>query len=516
MEGFSRVLWGLVPLWAGGGNIDGFSEIYASGLTAGTDPSSDEYWGGFRKGDQKFVEIAAISYGLLLAPDKLWEPLSDTAKENLSAYLRLSNNYEVSDNNWRMFPVLVNLALKSLNQPYDQHLIDYGLERLDSFYLGNGWYKDGVTEQRDYYIPFALHFYSLIYAKVCANDDPERCALFKERAEEFAKEYIYWFDSKGRALVYGRSLTYRFAQAAFWSACLYADVDVFSYGIVKGIIVRHFEEWFQNPITDNGGVLTIGYRYPNLHMSESYNSPGSPYWSLKAFILLALPDEHPFWQAEADPLPQLNKNKFLKEAQMIIQHDGDKVTALTPGRLHYNIHVHVSEKYCKFAYSSEFGFSVPRSNKFFNHAAPDSTLSFEIDGYIFTRRLSLKTNVEEDKILSLWSPFKGIMVETTLIPIEGGHIRRHKITSDYDCIARDAGFSVSCVEGTDCTSYGDDNSVTVKNNFSFCTVESGTGGKPEVVSFHPNTSLAYQKTATPLVVYDIKKGATEFETIVKY
>ena len=44
MEGFSRVLWGLVPLWAGGGNIDGFSEIYASGLTAGTDPSSDEYW----------------------------------------------------------------------------------------------------------------------------------------------------------------------------------------------------------------------------------------------------------------------------------------------------------------------------------------------------------------------------------------------------------------------------------------------------------------------------------------
>ena len=76
---------------------------------------------------------------------------------------------------------------------------------------------------------------------------------------------------------------------------------------------------------------------------------------------------------------------------MIIQHDGDKVTALTPGRLHYNIHVHVSEKYCKFAYSSEFGFSVPRSNKFFNHAAPDSTLSFEIDGYIFTRRLSLKT-----------------------------------------------------------------------------------------------------------------------------
>lgn len=167
MEGFSRVLWGLVPLWVGGENIEDFSEIYAKGLSAGTNPNSKEYWGGFRNYDQKFVEIAAIAYGLLLAPDKLWEPLDDNVKKNLADFLLLSNSYEVSDNNWRLFPVLVNLALKSLSQPYDQHLIDFGLERLDSYYLGNGWYKDGVTEQRDYYIPFALHFYSLIYAKVC-------------------------------------------------------------------------------------------------------------------------------------------------------------------------------------------------------------------------------------------------------------------------------------------------------------------------------------------------------------
>ena len=103
----------------------------------------------------------------------------------------------------------------------------------------------------------------------------------------------------------------------------------------------------------------------------------------------------------------------------------------------------MSEKYCKFAYSSEFGVSVPRSNKFFNQSGADSTLSFEIDGYIFTRRLSLKISVKENSLFSLWSPFKGIKVETTLIPIEGGHIRRHKVTSDYDCIARDAGLKAT-------------------------------------------------------------------------
>lgn len=164
-------------------------------------------------------------------------------------------------------------------------------------------------------------------------------------------------------MVYGRSLTYRFAQAAFWSACIYADVPVFSHGIIKGIIVRHFEEWFSHPITDNGGVLTIGYRYTNLHMSESYNSPGSPYWSLKAFILLALPGNHPFWQAEPLPFPLFDQYQTVlqSEAQLIIQHSGNAVTALTPGRLHYINHVHVSEKYCKFAYSSEFGFRDRKS-----------------------------------------------------------------------------------------------------------------------------------------------------------
>lgn len=71
-------------------------------------------------------------------------------------------------------------------------------------------------------------------------------------------------------------------------------------------------------------------------------------------------------------------------------------------------------------------------------------------------------------------------------------------------------------DGAECTSFESNGVVTVKNNFSFCSVESTTGGTPEVVSFHPNTSLVYQKTATPFVSYKIKKGITELETIVKY
>lgn len=516
MEGFSRVLWGLVPLWAGGGDAEGFAEIYQKGLSNGTDPDSNGYWGGLRDFDQKFVEMAAIAYALLLAPEKVWTPLSEKSKSQLAGWLRGINSKKVSDNNWEFFPLLVNLALKKLGLEYSNEKIEHCLERLETYYLGSGWYKDGVTEQRDYYTPFALHFYSLIYSVVCEKDDPERSKLFKERAAEFAKTYVYWFDDKGRALVYGRSLTYRFAQAAFWSACVFADVKVFTPGILKGIIVRHFEDWFSRPIFDNGGLLTIGYRYPNLHMAESYNAPGSPYWSLKAFILLAADDNNPFWDAEPEPLPKLDDTKLIPEAQMIIQRQKNSVTALVPGRTHYNIHVHVSEKYCKFAYSSEFGFSVPRSNKFLNQSAPDSTLSFEIDGYIFTRRLCDSIEVSEDKIVSVWSPFKGINVTTTLIPIEGGHIRRHTINSEYECTARDAGFAVSTASDCHCDSYKEDGGVTVKNDFSFCHVKSNTSGIGEVISIHPNTSLVYQNTVLPMAVYKITPGITEIETVVKY
>ena len=516
MEGFSRILWGLAPLWAAGDDISGFSEIYTKGFSAGVDWRSKEFWGDIHHNDQKFVEFAAIAFAILIAPQKVWEPLSDETKGRLVSYLGEINNHTVSDNNWQMFPVLVNLALKKVGAEYDKERIEFCLSRLEEFYLGGGWYKDGITDQRDYYVPFALHFYSLIYSKLCYDEDREHCELFRVRAAEFAKTFIYWFDSKGRALVYGRSLTYRFAQAAFWSACIYADVPVFNLGIIKGILVRHMEEWLSNPIFDNGGILTIGYRYPDLHMSESYNAPGSPYWGLKVFLLLALDDNHLFWSAKPEPLPVSEGIKHLPEAQMLIQNNGNSVTALTPGRLRYNYHVHEPAKYSKFTYSSEFGFSVSRSNGNLEQSAPDSMLSFEIYGYIFVRRICDNISVDKDKIISEWSPFNGINVITTIIPTKNGHIRRHRITSQYDCTARDAGFAVSDKQDSGSVSFLNDKYAEVKNSFSFCRVKSNSGGKPDIIVPHPNTSLVYQKTLLPLVTYYIKNGITEIETVVTY
>ncbi|SQB37568.1 Uncharacterized protein conserved in bacteria [Citrobacter koseri] len=53
-------------------------------------------------------------------------------------------------------------------------------------------------------------------------------------------------------------------------------------------------------------------------MCEDYNSPGSPYWALKVFLILALPDDHAFWQAEELPLPQCAEKHVIPHAAQIL------------------------------------------------------------------------------------------------------------------------------------------------------------------------------------------------------
>ena len=62
-------------------------------------------------------------------------------------------------------------------------------------------------------------------------------------------------------------------------------------------------------------------------MSESYNSAGSPYWCMKAFAMLAAPDDHPFWTvAEAAPPPPATVT--LPTPGMVIGRDDGQVVAL--------------------------------------------------------------------------------------------------------------------------------------------------------------------------------------------
>lgn len=512
MEAFARPLWGLVPFWAGGGSDDRFKELYIKGIADGTDENSDGYWGVCHERDQRFVEMASLAYGILFTPDIIWKPLSDISKDNLEKWLNTINDHAVCDSNWIFFRILVNIALKSIGRKYSEERLEKDLNRIDEFYLGNGWYKDGEHGQRDYYIAFAFHFYGLVYAM--KSGDEKRSEEYKKRAFEFAKTFIYWFDEDGEAVPYGRSLTYRFAQCAFWSACIMADIRPFPIDVMKGIIVRNLDNWiYKKDIFDHSGILTVGYDYPDLLMSEVYNAHGSPYWSLKAYAFLMLPDNHEFWTAEASPMPKLEKIKVIGEAEMIISRRNGKSVLYPAGNNEAFGCGQIVPKYLKFAYSSHFGFNVMKSNTSVEESGCDNMLVFDVDGQIMYRRHFNGYEIVDNKLIIKWSPFMGIDVITTVIPTENGHIREHEINSEYDCIAYDCGFAVAARDIDGAVSHGGD-SAEVKNGFQCCSVYSQTNGTGFVVNPSANTNLRYRKTLIPAAKYEIKKGNNKIITVI--
>ena len=512
LEAFSRPLWALVPFWMGGGSDPEFEAMYRRGLAAGSDPENPEYWGSCKDYDQCFVEMAAIACGLLNAPDKLWDPLSGAEKQNLARWLDQINHHQIPECNWQFFMILVNLALKKCGMPYDAENMARGLARIDSYYSGDGWSTDGASPQKDYYIPWAIQYYGVLYAKFAADTDPERAALYRSRAELFARQFIYWFDENGAALPYGRSLTYRFAQNCFWAACVWAGLEPFPLGVMKGLIVRNFHWWLEQKIFDRDGILTIGYCYPQMYMAERYNAPGSPYWGMKSFILLALPDDHPFWAAQAEPMPALDALKPMPHANMLVARRKGRVTAYAAGVNEGHGHGQFPEKYAKFAYDTRFGFCASRSREVIYQAAPDSMLAFVIDDNVFVRKVSLSHEIRADRVVSKWSPFPGITVTTTVLPTADGHIRRHEIDSDYPCEAYDCGFAVpNFAPGyVESTAGG---AATARNAAVSCTV-SGSG-EGTVIKCDPNVSLYSTNVCIPAVRYAIPEGRTVLETEIK-
>ncbi len=526
MEAFSRPLWALVPYWAGGGKENEFAEIYRKGLIAGTDENNPEYWGECGSFDQRFVEMAAISCGIMFAQEVLWEPLSEKEKENLCKYLNKINEHPLPVCNWILFAVLVNIAMKQVGYPYSKEMLEGYLDGLETFYLGEGWYQDGDSGQKDYYISFAIHYYSLVYAKVMEADDPGRAALYKERAMEFAKQFIYWFDEDGDSIPFGRSLTYRFSQVSFFSACLMAGIEPFPVAVMKGLIARHLRSWLEKDIFDRDNILTIGYGYPNLTMGERYNAPGSPYWAMKTFGFLMLPDEHPFWSVEAVALPALKPDCPMSYADMYVRHYGNHTTAFAPGVYSPNGHGQIVAKYGKFAYDSKFSISIAKSCYELHENAPDNMLAFVIDGYVYVRRICMESKITESGVYSKWSPYPGIVVETTITPDETGHKRVHKITSDRECVAYDCGFAVNRGDFDEVgfqSTIGEDFAMA-SNEHCFCRVEALTLEKrfadenalPEghIIISDPNLNLLYTKTAIPSVKYQIQKGEQELLTRV--
>lgn len=442
------------------------------------------------------------------------------------------------------FRVFANLGLAKNGAAWSKARLEADIKQLNTFYRGDGWSNDGPEgyRQMDYYSgSFAIQYLQLLYAKLAAETDPTQAEEYKSRAQKYALDFVHYFDPQGRAITFGRSLTYRWAMVAFWGSVAFADVELpapLSWGAVRGIWLRNLRWWTtQKDIFQPNGMLSIGYSYPNTYLAENYNSPGSPYWCMLAFAPLAVPESHPFWSAPEEPHPFAGQRivKPLPHPRHIVVQSGGHTFLLSSGQsCHYPLKA-TQAKYGKFAYSSAFAYSVPTGSYTLEQFVPESSLAIsDDDGEIWKMRRAHNGDSEIENhdgvpvLVSSMKPWSDVDVLTYLVPpaedTPNWHLRVHRIRTGHDIKTAEGAFAVyGCQEadGRNLTDLNESISEGGKAdwNSAFAASRSGAVGIAElslgkrdgsILLADANSNLVEARSVLPTIHVDLKAGETKW------
>lgn len=400
----------------------------------------------------------------------------------------------------------------------------------------------------DYYSgSFAIQYLQLLYSKLAAESDPEKAEEYRERARLFAQDFVHYFAPDGRAITFGRSLTYRWAMVGFWGAVAFADVELpapLSWGVVKGIWLRNLRWWTtQRDIFQANGMLTIGYSYPNYYLAENYNSPGSPYWCMLAFAPLAVPESHQFWSAKEEPHPYADMRvvRPLAHPRHIMVQSGGHTFLLSSGQsCHYPLKA-TQAKYGKFAYSSAFAYSVPTGSYSLEQYVPESSLALsDDDGEMWKMRRAhsgdseIETHDGVSVLVSSMKPWGDVEVLTYLVPpaeeTPNWHLRIHRIKTGRDLQTAEGAFAVyGCREADGRALEGLDESISeggkADNSSAFVASRSGAVGIAElnleeregsILLADANSNLVEARSVLPTIHADLRAGETKWFVTAVY
>ncbi len=306
VEGFARTF--LLAAFriagaSGGAEVGHLVGRYAEGLAAGCRRGSASAWPQITDCSQQMVEAAAIAIALHETRPWLWDKLDRRTQDDAASWLGGFVGKKTWPNNWILFQVVTEQFLAAVDGPHDSAEIERGLDAIEAWYAGDGWYTDGAGQNFDYYVGWAMHLYPLLWARIAGAEGGDRAQVFKERLRAFLGQYQYFFSADGAPVHQGRSLAYRYAcTAPLWLGELFGATPLLpgqTRRLASGA-VRHFTE---RGVPDRSGLLSLGWYEPFLPVTQTYSGPGSPYWASKAFLGLLLPPSHPAWAERELPAP---------------------------------------------------------------------------------------------------------------------------------------------------------------------------------------------------------------------
>ncbi|WP_330465518.1 DUF2264 domain-containing protein [Streptomyces longwoodensis] len=272
---------------------------YADGLAAG--PAG--VWPRIEDRGQPLVEAASVALALRLTRALLWDRLDDAVRQRTADWLADALTARPWPCNWELFPVTVGGFLASAGHEVEasRAAVERGLERIEQWYVGDGWYTDGDGRKFDYYNGWAMHLYPVLHAWLA--DDRERLAAYGTRLSGHLAHYARLFGADGAPVRQGRSLTYRFAATApLWLGALTGHTPL-PPGETRRLASGALKYFLERGAVDSRGLLTLGWHGPDESVLQGYSGPASPYWASKGFLGLLLPADHPVWTAQEEPGP---------------------------------------------------------------------------------------------------------------------------------------------------------------------------------------------------------------------
>ncbi|MGW7003132.1 DUF2264 domain-containing protein [Streptomyces sp. NPDC054933] len=468
LEGYARsFLLASFRIAGADGQVDQrLTERYARGLTTGTDRTSDEAWPHLTACSQPIVEAASIAIGLHETRRWIWDRLEGAVQQRVVDWLSGFLGNRTHDNNWRLFQVVCEQFLASVGAPYRQADIDGGLERIEDWYVGDGWYTDGDGRNFDYYNGWAMHLYPLLWARIAGERaDPARVALYRDRLRRFLAGYQHFFGSDGAPVHQGRSLTYRFATVApVWLGAL-ADATPLAPGRTRRLasgVLRHFTE---RGVPDERGLLSLGWYEPFLPIAQDYSGPASPYWASKGFLGLLLPARHPVWTAPELPLPIEESDQYValpSPGWLLHGTRGDGIVRLlNHGSDHADpdaVAPSDDPHYAKLGYSSR---TAPEAAPQAWAARLDSHLALVAPDGTASRRTAIHPLTVSRSRAASWHAARlpgdqtEYRVETTALPHGGWEVRVHRVEAPVGVTVRDGGYAIAGPEPPEAEAGGD-------------------------------------------------------------
>ncbi|WP_238431866.1 DUF2264 domain-containing protein [Streptomyces cavernae] len=294
LEGYARTL-----LIAAFRRDEKALERYGDGLAAGT----AGVWPRIEDRSQPLVEAASIALALRLTRPMLWERLDTAVRDRAAAWLADALDAEPWPCNWELFPVTVGGFLADIGYETSaaHAAIDRGLDRIEQWYVSDGWYTDGDGRAFDYYNGWAMHLYPVLHAWLA--DDTRLLDLYGGRLQAHLADYARLFGADGAPMHQGRSLTYRFATTApLWLGALTGRTPL-SSGETRRLASGALRHFLDRGAVGDDGLLSLGWYGPNPGVLQGYSGPASPYWASKAFLGLLLPADHEVWTATEEPGP---------------------------------------------------------------------------------------------------------------------------------------------------------------------------------------------------------------------